>query len=64
MSKYKNPLSVDKRNTVFIDSNDPRAQSWKLGQTESRMGREVEIIDQVSIPLTLQKYVPPTPPLT
>lgn len=62
MGEYKNPFSVDKRNTVFIDANDPRAYSWKLGQTRSRMGREVQVTGQVAKPLTLTKYSP-TPPV-
>lgn len=59
MSKYQNPFSVDYRNPVIINSQDPRVQGWKLGQTYSRMGREIEVVDEVSKPLKLDKYIEP-----
>jgi hypothetical protein len=44
-SKYKSPFSVGKRQTVFIDPNDPRVRGWKAGLTAARLGAELEIVD-------------------
>lgn len=61
MSKYRNPFSVDKRNTVFINSNDPRVQGWKEAKTQSTMGREIKVVDSTSEEISLTKYVATVP---
>jgi hypothetical protein len=49
MAKYSSPFSVGKRQTVFIDPNDPRVRGLKSGITESRLGAELEIVDAAGL---------------
>lgn len=44
-SKYNSPFSVGKRQTIFIDQNDPRVRGWKAGITLARAGAEVKIVN-------------------
>jgi len=44
-SKYNSPNSVSKRQTVFIDVNDPRLKNGNYAQTMARQGAEVVIVD-------------------
>jgi len=44
-SIYNSPNSVSKRQTVFIDVNDPRLKSGNYAQTMARQGAEVVIVD-------------------
>jgi hypothetical protein len=39
MSKYRSPFSVSRRQTVFVNENDPRAKN--IGQTRSRLGADI-----------------------
>lgn len=44
-SEYKSPFSVSKRQTIFLDVNDPRVKSYKAGLTSARAGAEIVIVD-------------------
>jgi hypothetical protein len=44
-SKYNSPFSIGKRQTIYIDPNDPRVRGYKAGITASRLGAELEIVD-------------------
>lgn len=44
-SKYNSPFSVGKRQTIFIDPNDPRVRGVKAGITAARIGSEIKIIN-------------------
>jgi hypothetical protein len=44
-SKYNSPNSVSKRQTVYIDVNDPRLKNGNYAQTLARQGAEVVIVD-------------------
>ena len=41
---HKSPFSVNKRQTVFLNAEDPRAQGWKLNKTKARAGSDVEVV--------------------
>jgi hypothetical protein len=43
-SKYNSPFSVGKRQTVYVDENDPRIRGWKAGLYASRLGSELEVV--------------------
>jgi len=49
MAKYSSPFSVGKRQTVFIDPNDPRVRGLKAGITESRLGAEIKVVDAAGL---------------
>jgi len=45
LPKYNSPFSVGKRQTMFIDPNDPRIRGYKYGITASRIGSEIQIVN-------------------
>lgn len=45
VSQYNSPFSVGKRQTVYIHPDDPRVRGWKAGLTASRLGAELEIVN-------------------
>jgi len=48
-SKYNSPFSVGKRQTIYVDANDPRLRGIKAGITESRLGAELVVINDRSL---------------
>lgn len=52
MSKYRSPFSVNRRNTVFIGSKDPRYKNIEINR--SRVGRDI-IIKNTGNPLKIEK---------
>jgi hypothetical protein len=44
-SKYKSPFSVGKRQTLFLDANDPRIRGHKAGISAARAGSEIVVIN-------------------
>lgn len=49
LPKYNSPFSVGKRQTMFIDPNDPRIRGYKYGITASRVGSEIQIVNSNGI---------------
>jgi hypothetical protein len=49
LPKYNSPFSVGKRQTMFIDPNDPRIRGYKYGITASRIGSEIQIVNSSGI---------------
>lgn len=68
--KYKSPFSIGKRQTVFIDPQDPRVRGWKAGLTASRLGAELKIVDSNTLSESgvfnylKNSSIPRTPPST
>lgn len=44
-SEYKSPFSVGKRQTMFIDANDPRIRGYKAGISAARAGAEIVVVN-------------------
>lgn len=44
-SKYNSPYSVGKRQTLFLDVNDPRIKGYKAGISAARAGSEIVVIN-------------------
>lgn len=44
-SQYRSPFTVGKRQTVYIDSDDPRVQGFKANITAARLGSELVVSD-------------------
>jgi hypothetical protein len=44
-SEYKSPFSVSKRQTIFIDSKDPRVRDYQAALTAARAGAEIVIVN-------------------
>lgn len=44
-SKYNSPFSVGKRQTLFLDVNDPRVRGYKAGISAARAGTEIVVVD-------------------
>lgn len=52
-NNYQSPNTVGKRQTVFIDVNDPRLKNGKYAQTLARQGAEVVIVDGTGRPINM-----------
>jgi len=46
VSKYNSPFSVGKRQTIFLDPEDPRVRGYKYGITASRIGAEIVLVGE------------------
>ena len=44
-SKYNSPFSVGKRQTLFLDANDPRIQGFEAGISAARAGAEIVVVN-------------------
>ena len=44
-SKYNSPFSIGKRQTLFLDVNDPRIRGYKAGISASRAGSEIVVVN-------------------
>ena len=44
-SKYNSPFSIGKRQTLFLDVNDPRIRGYKAGISASRSGAEIVVVN-------------------
>lgn len=44
-SKYNSPFSVGKRQTLFLDANDPRIRGYKAGISAARAGSEIVVVN-------------------
>lgn len=44
-SKYNSPFSVGKRQTLFLDANDPRIRGYKAGISAARSGSEIVVVN-------------------
>lgn len=47
--EYTSPYSVGKRETLYIDANDPRIRGWKARLSAARAGAEIEIINDPNL---------------
>lgn len=52
-NNYQSPNTVGKRQTVFIDVNDPRLKNGKYAQTLARQGAEVVVVDSTGRPVNM-----------
>lgn len=44
-SKYNSPFSIGKRQTLFLDANDPRIRGYKAGISAARAGSEIVVVN-------------------
>lgn len=44
-SKYSSPFSIGKRQTLFLDANDPRVRGYKAGISAARSGSEIVVVN-------------------
>lgn len=44
-SKYSSPFSIGKRQTLFLDVNDPRIRGYKSGISAARAGSEIVVVN-------------------
>lgn len=51
-SEYVSPYSVGKRQTIYIDANDPRVRGFKASITASRLGSEIVIVNDPTISIS------------
>jgi len=52
-SEYNSPFSVAKRETLYIDANDPRVRGFMANITAARAGAEIVIVDPTLSSLSL-----------
>ena len=52
-NNYQSPNTVGKRQTVFIDVNDPRLKNGRYAQTLARQGAEVVVVDSTGRPVNM-----------
>ena len=44
-ARYQSPFSVGKRQTMYLDADDPRVRNYKAGISASRSGAEIVIVN-------------------
>jgi hypothetical protein len=55
-SEYKSPFSVGKRQTMFLDANDPRIRGFKAGISAARSGSEIVVVNSQGASLRGSSY--------
>jgi hypothetical protein len=67
-SKYNSPFSIGKRQTLFLDQNDPRIKGYEAGISAAKAGAEIVIVNSQGGALlgsafnASPKILPKTPP--
>lgn len=67
-SKYNSPFSIGKRQTLFLDVNDPRIKGYKAGISAAKAGAEIVVVNSQGGALlgssfsASPKILPKTPP--